>query len=92
MTAVPIVINAVKFYTVPEVAERVGVSRVAVLMAVHGGRIPATRVGRMWLISEVDADNYHPRAYVRRAPAPGSRKKRPPAPPLRRKVKVKRIK
>lgn len=84
-------INAVRFYTVPEVAERVGVSRVAVLMAVKEGRIPATRVGRMWLISEADADAYQPRAYVRKAPAPGSRKK-PAAPPARRKAKVKRIK
>lgn len=82
--------EAVKYLTISEVAERAGVSRVAVLLGIQQNRIPATRAGKMWLIAERDADAYKPRKYARRAPAPGARKKpaTPETPPRSAKVRT----
>lgn len=68
--------SKIKYYSVPEVAEMVGVTRIAILYAIKEGRIKATRVSRIWLISEEDIKAYTPRAYVRKAPRPGPRKKK----------------
>lgn len=48
------------FVTIPEVAERRGVSRVAVLYAIRSGRLRAYRVDgrRDWLIKRADAEEY----------------------------------
>lgn len=37
--------------TIPELAERMGLSRVAVYRKVKSGKIPATRVGRIHIVS-----------------------------------------
>lgn len=44
-----------KDFTIPEVAERLGISRVAAWNRVKRGEIPATRVGRQFIVSNYDA-------------------------------------
>lgn len=57
-----------KYLTIPELAERAGVSKTAILYAIREGRIAgAFRIGRIWAIPEESADAYTPRVYVRRA-------------------------
>jgi hypothetical protein len=53
-----------EFVTLPEIARAIGVSRVAVLYAVRGGRLRAYRVPgkRDWFVRRRDAD-----AFVRSA-------------------------
>lgn len=49
-----------RFVTIPEVARRRGVSRVAVLYAIRSGRLRAYRLDgrRDWLIKRADAEDY----------------------------------
>lgn len=54
-----------KLLTLPEVAELLGVSRVAVYGAVKAGKLPARRVGKLWVVRESDVRAYEPRAYPR---------------------------
>jgi excisionase family DNA binding protein len=41
-----------------EVARRLGISVETMNKKIHGGVLPATRVGRLWLIHERDLDGY----------------------------------
>jgi excisionase family DNA binding protein len=41
--------------TIPQLAERLGISRIAVWNKVKKGEIPATKVGRQYVISARDA-------------------------------------
>jgi len=54
-----------KLLSVSEVAALRGVTRVCVLYAIRDGRLPGTRVGSMWVVREVDAEGWSPRAYSR---------------------------
>ena len=47
-----------KFLTVAEVAEIMRVSKMTVYRLVHGGELPAVRVGRSFRVSEEDVDEY----------------------------------
>ncbi len=42
--------------TVPEAAERLGVTPRRVLALIHAGRLPAKQYGRDWIIREDDLD------------------------------------
>jgi excisionase family DNA binding protein len=47
-----------KFLTVAEVAARMRVSKMTVYRLVHGGELPAVRVGRSFRVLEEDVDEY----------------------------------
>jgi excisionase family DNA binding protein len=47
-----------KFLTVAEVAARMRVSKMTVYRLVHGGDLPAVRVGRSFRVLEEDVDEY----------------------------------
>lgn len=49
--------------TIPEVADRLGISRIAVYKKVKNGQIPATRVGRRYVISSDTAEKLHQEVY-----------------------------
>lgn len=51
-------VSTVKFLTVAEVAAVMRVSKMTVYRLVHGGELPAVRVGRSFRVSEKDADEY----------------------------------
>lgn len=51
-------ISEVKFLTVAEVAAMMRVSKMTVYRLVHGGDLPAVRVGRSFRVSEKDVDEY----------------------------------
>ncbi len=42
--------------TVPEAAERLGVTPRRVLALIHAGRLPAKQYGRDWIIREIDLE------------------------------------
>lgn len=42
--------------SIPQAAERLGVSRQAVFKLVKNGKLPATQVGRAWIIEEKDVN------------------------------------
>ncbi len=44
-----------KFMTIPELADKMGISRIAVYKRVKKAQIPAQRIGRIYAISEKDA-------------------------------------
>ena len=46
------------FLTVAEVAARMRVSKMTVYRLVHGGELPAVRVGRSFRVQESDVDEY----------------------------------
>ncbi len=46
------------FLTVAEVAGRMRVSKMTVYRLVHGGELPAVRVGRSFRVLEEDVDEY----------------------------------
>ena len=48
----------VQFLTVAEVAARMRVSKMTVYRLVHGGELPAVRVGRSFRVSEEDVNEY----------------------------------
>ena len=47
-----------KFLTIAEVAALMRVSKMTVYRLVHGGELPAVRVGRSFRVSEDDVDEY----------------------------------
>ena len=48
----------VRFLTVAEVASRMRVSKMTVYRLVHGGELPALRVGRSFRVTEDDVQEY----------------------------------
>ena len=42
--------------TIPELAEKMGLSRIAIWNKVKKGQIPAVKIGRQYIISEQDAN------------------------------------
>jgi excisionase family DNA binding protein len=50
--------SASKFLTVAEVAAMMRVSKMTVYRLVHGGELPAVRVGRSFRVLEEDVDEY----------------------------------
>ena len=51
-------LSEAKFLTVAEVAEMMRVSKMTVYRLVHGGDLPAVRVGRSFRVREEDANEY----------------------------------
>jgi excisionase family DNA binding protein len=51
-------ISEVKFLTIAEVASVMRVSKMTVYRLVHGGELPAVRVGRSFRVSEKDVNEY----------------------------------
>ena len=51
-------IGDVRFLTVAEVAELMRVSKMTVYRLVHGGELPAVRVGRSFRVTEDDVNEY----------------------------------
>jgi excisionase family DNA binding protein len=51
-------ISEVKFLTIAEVASVMRVSKMTVYRLVHGGELPAVRVGRSFRVSEDDVNEY----------------------------------
>lgn len=51
-------ISEVKFLTIAEVASVMRVSKMTVYRLVHGGDLPAVRVGRSFRVSEKDVNEY----------------------------------
>jgi excisionase family DNA binding protein len=47
-----------KFLTIAEVASMMRVSKMTVYRLVHGGELPAVRVGRSFRVLEKDVDDY----------------------------------
>lgn len=71
-----------EYYSLPEAAARLGISRIAVFKRVKGGRLPALRVGRNWAVAAADLEEA---AALRAAPPPAPRRPirkaaSPPAP------------
>ena len=50
--------QAPRFLTVAEVAELLRVSKMTVYRLVHGGELPAVRVGRSFRVTEDDVNEY----------------------------------
>ncbi|AKT51188.1 helix-turn-helix domain-containing protein [Arsenicicoccus sp. oral taxon 190] len=59
--------DGVKFCTVAEVAARMRVSKMTVYRLVHGGELPAVRVGRSFRVPEHVVDEYLARAFTETA-------------------------
>lgn len=57
-TNLPGDISEVKFLTIAEVASVMRVSKMTVYRLVHGGDLPAVRVGRSFRVSELDVNEY----------------------------------
>ena len=51
-------ISEVKFLTIAEVATMMRVSKMTVYRLVHGGELPAVRVGRSFRVVEQDVHDY----------------------------------
>ena len=51
-------LSQVQFLTVAEVAAMMRVSKMTVYRLVHGGDLPAVRVGRSFRVREEDANDY----------------------------------
>jgi len=51
-------LSEAKFLTVAEVADMMRVSKMTVYRLVHGGDLPAVRVGRSFRVREEDANDY----------------------------------
>jgi len=56
-------VSDVKFLTIAEVAAVMRVSNMTVYRLVHGGELPAVRVGRSFRVSEKDVNNYIERSF-----------------------------
>lgn len=54
----PADMSDVKFLTIAEVASMMRVSKMTVYRLVHGGELPAVRVGRSFRVTETDVDEY----------------------------------
>jgi excisionase family DNA binding protein len=50
--------SEVKFLTIAEVAAKMRVSKMTVYRLVHGGELPAVRVGRSFRVTEEDVNEY----------------------------------
>ncbi len=50
--------SGAKFLTIAEVAAMMRVSKMTVYRLVHGGTLPAVRVGRSFRVLEKDVDEY----------------------------------
>ncbi|WP_409483831.1 helix-turn-helix domain-containing protein [Arsenicicoccus dermatophilus] len=59
--------EGVTFCTVAEVAARLRVSKMTVYRLVHGGELPAVRVGRSFRVPEQAVDEYLSRAFTETA-------------------------
>jgi excisionase family DNA binding protein len=59
----PVDIADVKFLTVAEVAAMMRVSKMTVYRLVHGGELPAVRVGRSFRVTEDDVNEYLRRSF-----------------------------
>ncbi len=57
-------LNDVKFLTVAEVAAVMRVSKMTVYRMVHGGDLPAVRVGRSFRVPESAVHDYLRNAYI----------------------------
>ncbi|OLT13385.1 transcriptional regulator [Pseudonocardia sp. CNS-139] len=68
----------VQFLTVAEVAAMMRVSKMTVYRLVHGGDLPAARVGRSFRVPKRAVEDYLRSAYFARADAPGRRPARTP--------------
>ncbi|MEJ7744053.1 MAG: helix-turn-helix domain-containing protein [Nocardioidaceae bacterium] len=55
----------VDFLTVAEVATTMRVSKMTVYRLVHGGELPAVRVGRSFRVSQAAVDEYLRRSFYR---------------------------
>jgi excisionase family DNA binding protein len=62
-TNLPGDISEVRFLTVAEVAAMMRVSKMTVYRLVHGGELPAVRVGRSFRVAEHDVDEYLKRSF-----------------------------
>ena len=51
-------LSDVRFLTVAEVAAMMRVSKMTVYRLVHGGELPAVRVGRSFRVTEEDVNEY----------------------------------
>ena len=51
-------LSDVSFLTVAEVATKMRVSKMTVYRLVHGGELPAVRVGRSFRVTEDDVNEY----------------------------------
>ena len=56
-------VSDVKFLTIAEVAAVMRVSKMTVYRLVHGGNLPAVRVGRSFRVSEKDVNDYIERSF-----------------------------
>ena len=56
-------LGEVQFLTVAEVASIMRVSKMTVYRLVHGGELPAVRVGRSFRVSEDDVQEYLRRSF-----------------------------
>jgi excisionase family DNA binding protein len=56
-----------QFLTIAEVAARMRVSKMTVYRLVHGGELPAVRVGRSFRVPEQAVHDYLDHAYVETA-------------------------
>lgn len=61
---VPDALEQVKFLTVAEVATAMRVSKMTVYRLVHGGDLPAVRVGRSFRVPEQAVHDYLRNAYI----------------------------
>ncbi len=55
-----------KYLTIPELARLLGVSRIAIYNRVKKGQIPATRIGRTYVIKDQTISNILGKAVTRR--------------------------
>ncbi len=56
-------ISEAKFLTIAEVATMMRVSKMTVYRLVHGGELPAVRVGRSFRVTEKDVNAYLQRSF-----------------------------
>jgi excisionase family DNA binding protein len=64
VASVPDALEEVKFLTVAEVASAMRVSKMTVYRLVHGGDLPAVRVGRSFRVPEKAVHDYLRNAYI----------------------------
>jgi excisionase family DNA binding protein len=58
-------LREVRFLTVAEVADVMRVSKMTVYRMVHGGELPAVRVGRSFRVPEKSVHDYLEAAYIK---------------------------
>lgn len=59
----PTDMTEVRFLTIAEVASMMRVSKMTVYRLVHGGELPAVRVGRSFRVTESAVDDYLRKSY-----------------------------